>query len=335
MKTKYLILFMLSFLFSSLIGFCNEENDDQKSDQTAPVTVQPLQIVSSPELNDLATTWLAGFGNQFPEQKINLSCQAEVSPLKEGNLYLLSDNDQTLINNKSVWKMVIGHDLVVPVINTKNPLFDEINKKGFTAEDFTKLITANPDWSMIISSASKTPVNLYVADNQQVITKIAGFTKAEQEAIRAIKVTAVSELISMVQKDINAVGFCKLTDALNDEKNAFTAQISIVPIDKNRNGRIDSFENIYANPAALTRGAWIGKYPRELSGDIYALSTVKPTNQQALDFLTYVTGVGQDYIKNSGYSILSSAEKTANIVALSNPVPPSDAGEIHLLKLLA
>jgi glycine cleavage system H lipoate-binding protein len=158
-----------------------------------------------------------------------------------------------------------------------------------------------------------------------VIKKIAGFTKTEPEAIRATVVTE-AELISLVQKDVNAIGFCKLTDALNQEKNAFAGQISILPVDKNRNGRIDSFENIYSTPVALTRGAWIGKYPRELSGNIYAISTAKPTNQSALDFLAYVTGVGQDYIKKSGYSILSSTEKTANMLVLSNPVLPTDSG---------
>jgi glycine cleavage system H lipoate-binding protein len=57
------------------------------------------------------------------------------------------------------------------------------------------------------------------------------------------------------------------------------------------------------------------------------MSAAKPTNQSALDFMTYVTGDGQDYIKKSGYSILSSTERKANLLLLSNPVPPSVPGK--------
>jgi len=327
MKTKFFILFMLSFLFCCKVGFCDEKNEDKKGEQLVTTTAQTLQIVSSPELNDLATNWLAGFWILHPEQKITLSLQDEVTSLKEGNLYLLTNNNQTVFSDNSVWKMVIGHDLVVPVINSKNPLFNEISKQGVTAEDLAKLFSENPDWSMVLNGAAKTPVKCYITDNQQVIAKIAGYTKTDQAAINATKVTTAAELISLVQQNVNAIGFCKLTDALNPEKNDFALQISIIPVDKNKNGRIDSFENIYTNPLTLTRGAWIGKYPRELSGDIYALSAVKPTNQAALDFMTYLTGNGQDLIKPSGYSILSSTERKANMLLLSNPVPPSDSGK--------
>jgi len=326
MKTRFIILFMISFLLCCNGGFCNEKNENKNGELLAKAATQTLQIVCSPELNELATSWLAGYGLLHPEQKIELSYQSEVTPLKEGNLYLLANN-QTLESDKPVWKMVIGHDLVVPVINTKNPLYEEITKKGVTSDDLAKLISEGSTWAMVIDGTPTVPVKCYITDNQNVTSKIAGFTKTDQLVTGAIKVTTAAELISLVQKDVNAIGFCKLTDALNKENNAFATQIGIVPIDKNRNGRIDSFENIYTNPLTLTRGAWIGKYPRELCGDICAIFASKPTNQPALDFMTYITGVGQDYIKASGYSILSSTERKANMLLLSNPVTPSDPGK--------
>jgi len=180
---------------------------------------------------------------------------------------------------------------------------------------------------MVINGASNTPVKIFIADNQNVITKIAGFTKTDKAAMGITKVASPAELISLVQQNVNAIGFCNLTDVLNQGKDGFASQISIAPVDKNKNGRMDSFEKIYDNPTALTRGAWIGKYPRALCGDIYALATEKPTNQAALDFMAYVTENGQELVKNSGYSILSSGQKAANMLVLTNPVPPSDPGK--------
>jgi len=323
MKKLFSALFMLSFILNSITCFSIEKNDDKNGEQSK---MQTLQIVSSPELYDLSSSWVSSFGSLHPEQKIVLSCQTERNPLIEGNLYLFADNNPALQGEKSAWKMLIGHDLVVPVINSKNPFIEEINKKGFTSEDFARILSGDSNWSMLIDGASETPIQCYISDNQNLLTKIAGFTKTDAATILVTKVKTAEELVSSIKKDDYAIGFCKLTDVLNLKKNDFAEQISIIPTDKNRNGRIDSFENIYSTPESLTRGAWIGKYPEELCGEIFAFATLKPTNQTALDFMAYVSSEGQDYIKKSGYSVLSSVEKTANLLALTNPVSPSEPG---------
>lgn len=319
MKTLISALFVLSFLLFNTTVYC-VENDNPQREQT-------LQIVSSPEIYDLASSWVAGYGNLNPGRKIELRLQSEETSMEEGTLYLLANNHPILANEVNAWKLIIGHDLVVPVINAKNPLLAEINKKGLTADDFARLISEKADWSLVFNNTPNTPVNSYIADNQNVISKIARFTKTDETSINAAKIGSAAELVSLVQQNVNAIGFCNLADVLNDRKDAFTNQIIIVPVDKNKNGRLDSFEKFYDNPAALTRGAWIGKYPRALRGDIYALAAEKPTNQAALDFMAYLTENGQELAKNSGYSILSSAQKAANMVALTNPVPPSDPGK--------
>ena len=328
MKTRILILIILTTVFFSQNGICIANNDKQND-------AQSLQIVSVPELNDLAATWITGFESLAPNKKMNLSNQPDVVSLEDGYLYLVTELNQSLINDKSVWKMAIAHDLVVPVMNSNNKMLAEISKKGLTPEDFAKLVAGTADWAAVINGAPETQVKIFVADNEQVIEKVAGFTKTEPQAINAIKVASAAELVSMIQKDVNAIGFCKLTDILVSENNAFAPQITVVPVDKNKNGRIDSFENIYTNPQMLTRGAWIGKYPRELCGEIYAVSTVKPTNQTALDFLSYVTADGQNFVNNSGYSILSSTEKSANMLVLGASGAPVESGKNSPLKAIA
>ena len=92
MKTRFIILFMISFLLFCNGGFSNEKNENKNGEPLTKAATQTLQIVSSPELNDLATSWLAGYGLLHPEQNIVLSYEYEVTPLKEGNLYLLANN---------------------------------------------------------------------------------------------------------------------------------------------------------------------------------------------------------------------------------------------------
>ncbi len=143
MKTRFYTFFltMLSFLFCSNILIADEKNDDLNKEQFATAELQTLQIVTSPDLVDLTNEWLVGYRNLNPEQKITLSSQTETSTLNDGILYLFSSNNPELPNENQAWKMVVGHDLIVPVTSINNPNLNEINKRGFTSEEFAQFLT--------------------------------------------------------------------------------------------------------------------------------------------------------------------------------------------------
>ncbi|MDP2112475.1 MAG: hypothetical protein Q8K69_00295, partial [Bacteroidota bacterium] len=129
-------------------------------------------------------------------------------------------------------------------------------------------------------------------------------------------VANAAEFISAVQKDIYAIGFCKLTYVRDASTNNTIEGIKLLPIDKNKNGRIDNFENIYENLSDFTRGVWIGKYPHDLCGSIYAASSAKPTDKNTVAFLTWILADGQQFLNKNGYSDLASVEIQSNIDAL-------------------
>jgi glycine cleavage system H lipoate-binding protein len=68
---------------------------------------------------------------------------------------------------------------------------------------------------------------------------------------------------------------------------------------------------------------WIGKYPKELSGEIYAAAAFKPTEGTAHHFLEWAITDGQEALTASGFSNLSSVEKTSGLLAMRNSVPQS------------
>jgi glycine cleavage system H lipoate-binding protein/ABC-type phosphate transport system substrate-binding protein len=320
MKTILSTIFTLSFLILSMAVLGNVENDNKTGDQTEATS---LQIVSSPELFDLTSTWVSNFETQHPALNIRISELTDESAFSAETLYLVSRDEQIPAQKEAAWEMVIGHDVVVSIVNTNNPVLEALIKKGVTAEDFAQLLAENPNWSLVVEGAPSNPAKAFVVNDQQVSDKFALYTQTE---IQAAKVSSAAELISAVQQDVNAIGFCKLIDVINPETNAFAEQITLLPIDKNRNGRMDQFEQIYSSPEELTRGVWIGKYPKELSGNIYALAASEPTNQVAVDFLTWATSDGQELLAGSGYCQLLTREKTANMNILIKPEPQSGNG---------
>ena len=312
MKTYLSLLFMASLIFFSLNG---KGNNNAIGEQTVEKE-KTVQIFTSPDMTHLTGLWINDFEKNYPNTKVHLTETENNSDIPQGDIYISS---QEQVNNLP-WKMTIAHQIVVPVFNAQHPLAEKLRTRGVTAEEFSIIHSEETQWKSILQDGGNATVNMLVADNEEVFSKLADFTGLNPEAIKTNNLVSAAELVAAVQKDINTIGFCLLTDVLSLEENSFASQISILPIDKNQNGHIDGFENIFSNPAELTRGAWIGKYPKELYGDVYALAAGIPENEAGLEFLTWVINEGQEPLSAMGFSNLSSREKAAGMLTLSEPV---------------
>jgi glycine cleavage system H lipoate-binding protein len=115
-------------------------------------------------------------------------------------------------------------------------------------------------------------------------------------------------MIHAIQADPDAIGFCRLSDLTDPATGSFYGQITVIPIDKNQNGRIDFFEDIYVSRESLIRGIWIGKYPKSLYSDILAVAPSRPAGSRELAFLEWVVSDGQKYLNPAGYSEINSLQ---------------------------
>jgi len=307
------ILALLFFLGS--IGTANAQNET-------------LKVISSPELMELTSHWATAYENDHPGQNIEVTKLTGEPQINKNALWFLTSSEKTGISEKPAWEMVIGHDVVVPVINAQNPFMEELSRQGLSAEDFAKLVAQGADWSSVIDDAPQEAFSFFVTSDKVVQAKMKEYTGASSASLPAVETVTASELISSVKNNKYAIGFCKLVDVLSTEENTFAEDIAVLPIDKNANNRIDGFENIFSDPEKLTRGAWIGKYPRELCCDIYAVSSSQPENEMAVNFLTWIVNDGQSSIGTLGYSNLSAHEKRTGMAALGNQAtpPPPPAG---------
>ena len=317
MKNISFLIIGLSLLLYCTTGLCNGTVDDQTGVQSTTSSGKPIQLISSLELNSLTTNWAHEYGRLNPGVKITLSIMGEVQG--KDQLRFISNDQSEADNVGKSWKMVVGRDAIVAVINAKNPMLKAIIGQGISAEELAQLFS-NPEkrnWKNLLSNGQNAPIQTYIIDNEKVKAGIGNFTDTDPSAINGITVATAPEMISAVQKDLYAIGFCKLTDVRDANRNEMLQSIQLLPIDKNRNGRIDNFENIYSTMDAFTRGVWIGKYPNALCGSIYATSSTKPTDDNTVAFLTWVITDGQKYLNQNGYSVLASREVKSNIDALS------------------
>jgi glycine cleavage system H lipoate-binding protein len=324
MKTSKFFTTIMAVLFLTSFGTANNE---QTSVQGA--VSEKIIVVSQPELNHLATIWASGFEKSSTAKLTVVPQIPDGKQLSENTFYLVDENSP-LIQKETNWKMVAAHDVVVAIMNSGNKELGLLNKQGITSEGFSMALKGNGTWNQLVKGAAGNKVKCYISDTQDVIGKIAEFTGITNQDLYKESFLPVADVMDHVRKDVNAIGFCKLSDIVKPGENTFIPGIVPIPVDKNKNGILDQFENICQNPAAFSRGVWVGKYPRELTGDIFLVAAEKPTGKANLEFLSYVLNNGQTQFKDAGFAVLTGKEKTIARATFSNLAKTQPTPELKL-----
>lgn len=294
-----------------------------------------ITIYASPELFTLASQWASQYALVENTLKFNVIKANSPDEIQENGIGLFENVGELHRVNPAAWSMVVGRDIVVPIMNDKNPLAAEICSGGLVASGLARLADSNgvADWKNLLKVEPEyqgVPLHVYLMNDPDVISSVSGFIKKPAGVLHARMVENQDELIAAIQRDPGALGFGKLTGVVNKDHGALAENLKLVPIDKNENGRIDFMEDIYSSVESLSKGVWIGKYPKVLSGNIYAVSTEKPRNELEINFLNWILTQGQNAVAASGFSELAYSERQSQLNKINTPeaianVQPNEA----------
>ena len=322
MKTR--IILIIGILLFSLSLVEGNEKGTSKSDYKT----SSMNIFTSPDVYSLTTKLISEYTRLNPELKVQVitTSDADLTKLLKTSpaIGFISDESLHAEENLSAWNMVVGRDIIVPVMNRSNPLHDEICKNGISPVKFALFITGGTDekggqLSGDQQSKAEFPVHYYFVNEPSLISRLINFVNANNRNPKAIKVATEQALISAIQNDPLGIGFCKLNSITDMKNQTLSAGISLVPIDKNSNGKLDYSEAIYDNLQQFSRGVWIGRYPISLSGKIYSVSSQKPQNETELSFLNWVLTDGQQLLNSTGYSDLVLNERHSQLDKINEP----------------
>ena len=327
-------------LFFNNFSLANKDTGIQASKQPSLTSQISVEIMCSPELMNLTKNWASEYEKLNPDVNIAINNYSDEGMKTGKYLGIISNRVVSSLNETGIWRMTIGRDAIVPLINSRNPILIELASRGISQEEFKEIITgpANQEWESLIKSSKSAAIHFYNLENTVINEGLSDFAKADKANIKGIKVNSAAELIAAIQNDIYAIGFCRLSDAMDVSTKQILENIVLLPIDKNGNGRIDSFEKIYKNSETFSRGVWVGKYPHTLCGSIYAISQEKPTDKSELAFLEWILEDGQQFMDQNGYIVLANPERISNIDLLTGvetlPIPDSKTGNASIWLLI-
>lgn len=318
MKTKFLTTVVMLFLVLAGMGQKNAENPASEK--------ETVKVFVTPEVRTLADSWIDGYRKTNPGQNIELTETAlpefRDKTAEENTLGFFVQSHENSTTGNALWQMAVGRDILVPVINSENPFLAALKKQGVSVEELSAMFSGSADqnWGALLNGSNNEAVRFYFQDENGVQESVAKFLNIDQNKFGAIQQKSTADLLKAVRNDKYALAFCKLADVVDQEQNGFADQISLLPLDRNANGKIDYSESIFEQPTEFERSVWIGKYPKALVNNIYAVAADFPVNEATLNFLNWIVSSGQSEVIESGYSGLAYSEKQSNIDKLAPPV---------------
>jgi glycine cleavage system H lipoate-binding protein/ABC-type phosphate transport system substrate-binding protein len=294
-------------------------NGGNLSAAAAPQDETTVQAESS--LSAIAEQWADAYREAYPGRVINVNqyISGENAGVVSGKELLFVSDRSVNGELASLWKMVVARDVVVPVINKNNPWLQIIRENGVSQKNLAEaLATGNSNgWSRLAGEGSRGIVSLYLVDDASLVDAFDSFTGNQGYHTSAVMAGSGAEVVEMVQKNNLSIGFCKLADITGDGGKTLAEGIALLPVDLNGNGTLDYFEDIYSDLETLERGIWIGKYPRSLVANIYAISAEAPVDEAQTAFLKWVVTGGQDYLAAGSLAGLNPNERYSRIAGLT------------------
>jgi glycine cleavage system H lipoate-binding protein/ABC-type phosphate transport system substrate-binding protein len=273
-----------------------------------------LRITSTSEMYNVASAWAAEYNTSSKDMKVKITLASDNTQAEEnirrGMLGILSGNSE-IIRNESSWNTIVGRDVIVPVINRKNPVFEKISKSGVSGEMLSKIFSSKEGltWDYIVPGGKKETINLYMTNDELVTNMISAFLGAKVSNDAGNIVENSNSLISAILNDPDGLGFCRLTAVIDKNTQTLLNGLCFLPIDRNGNGTLDAGENIYSDYNQFARGVWIGKYPKTLYSNIYATCINQPADDASMGFLKWILTDGQKFLYEKGYNDLLLTER--------------------------
>lgn len=269
--------------------------------------VNRVSVASDTETEILAKMWIEGFRGKYPAAEVIALPSDEFAG---ADILFFTGSSSDRAGERAAWKIVVGRDVIVPVMSATSPFLAVISESGISPEKFGGILTAEgtPTWGDLLNNDDLSPVTVLIPDDITVVSALSRFAQSDPALVRATSSLSSAYIPAAIKSNPQALAFCRLADITDKTGRGFIDGIQIIPVDVNNNSRSDYFEQFYADYNSFSRGVYIGKYPKALCNNIYAASATNPSPGAPSDLIRYVLVDGQPLLAGTGFTALAPGE---------------------------
>ena len=322
-----------AYLLSALLlAGCGSKGEVRRDANGKEVLTGYITLSGAFALYPLAIQWADEFHRLHPDVDIDISAGGAGKGITDVladqvDIAMVSRELKPAEVEKGAFAYAVAKDAVLPTINATNPVYKELMQTGLTQEAAKglwngtihswgavlaiskKLASAtsassssSATASSVSSSVNGSKVNVYTrSDACGAAETWAKFLDSKQEDLKGTGVFGDPGIAETLQKDVNGIGFNNIGYAYNDKTHKPMRGIAILPIDVNKNGKIDADERFYDTMDHLMAAISEGKYPSPPARNLYLVTAGKSKNPVVREFLKYVITKGQKLTAPAGF----------------------------------
>jgi phosphate transport system substrate-binding protein len=214
-----------------------------------------------------AIAWAEAFQKLNPRVKIDVSAGGAGKGVADAiaglvDIGMVSRDPDPAEIAKGIVPVYILHDAVYPVVSDKNPILNELMKKGIKRRDWIDMyITGNlTAWDKVVGGTGSKPIHVYTrSDSCGAAASWAAYLGKKQEDLRGIGIYGDPGLLEAVKRDPMGIGYNNFSYVFTREGKVLQG-VRIVPIDSNENGIADPDE-IFEQRDGSIKAIEAGRYP--------------------------------------------------------------------------
>jgi phosphate transport system substrate-binding protein len=200
--------------------------------------------------------------------------------------------------------VAVTKDAVVATINKDNPVLSDILTKGVTKRVFYDIFIAGniTNWGQVVGRPDVTDaIHVFTrSDACGAADTWAKYLGKKQENLIGTGVYGDPGLLEAVKNDRLAIGYNNIGYAYDMQTKAQVDGISVIPIDIDGNGQVDSSENFYDAKDKVVEAILQGVYPSPPARNLYVV-TKNAFNEATEKFVRWILTDGQQYVEAAGY----------------------------------
>ncbi len=308
-KQNLLVALFTLFVMSLIITGCSKQPAAVKGEDTLSGTIT---VSGAFALYPMMGRWGEEFNKLHPQVKFDVSAGGAGKGMTDAlagavEIGMVSREIRPEEVKKGAFWVSVTEDAVFMVVNEKNPVWEDLYKKGVTKETLIGIYITGKitTWGQVVGRPEVTePIHVFTRSDSAGAPEVwSGYLGKKQEDLKGIGVSGDPGLLEAVVKDPMGIGYNNLGYAFDLSTGKPVAGARVVPLDVNGNGQADP-EEIYDTQKQAINAVATGKYPSPPARNLNLVTKGKPSGV-VKDFISWILTDGQKYVNEAGYIPLS------------------------------
>ena len=338
MKKQSLTIFSILVVLSLVLVACGattpepteapaatEATSNEAPATEAAPTVEPLSgtiaVSGAFALYPMMTVWADEFTKLHPDVQFDVQGGGAGKGMTDTiagavDIGMISRTIREEETAQGIFWVSVTKDAVFPIINSTNPVAEQIFEKGISQEVYNKIYITGEitTWGEVIGDPTVTDeIHLYNrSDSSGAAEQWSKYVGGEvQDDLLGIGTSSEPAMLDTVLKDPLGLGFGNLNSIYNLATGNLVDGILVPPIDINDNGQADPDE-VYSLKDDAFGAVANGTYPSP-PARFENLATLGKPEGLTLAFIEWILTDGQEFLEPAGFVKLTPEQQAESL----------------------